>query len=175
MADMRWRFSKRASCLQHSWWSPGQTDRKHGVVLVTGKAIRGGLGASPSQRLALSGMSPTPAWKSLLRSPNPSSRTSLLGKAAGRPNANSNCPSSSTCGDERRRRPRRGAFFLAAKPLRRRNPAMARTSAFIPRRHNIVRDQVRGELGAVDVPPTRDGAHSEIRRFLRTDAGRQER
>jgi hypothetical protein len=28
---------------------------------------------------------------------------------------------------------------------------------------DIVRDQVRGELGAVDVPPSWDGAHSEMR------------
>jgi hypothetical protein len=38
-----------------------------------------------------------------------------------------------------------------------------------------VRDRVRGQLGHVDVPPTWDGARSEIRRLLRTDAGRLER
>lgn len=40
---------------------------------------------------------------------------------------------------------------------------------------DIVRERVRGELGLVDVPPTWNGAHSEIRRLLRTDVGRQER
>jgi hypothetical protein len=39
----------------------------------------------------------------------------------------------------------------------------------------IVRDRARRELGRVDVPPIWNGAHSEIRRLLRTDVGRQER
>jgi hypothetical protein len=39
----------------------------------------------------------------------------------------------------------------------------------------IARDRIRIELGRVEVPPIWNGAHSEIRRLLRTDAGRQER
>jgi hypothetical protein len=49
------------------------------------------------------------------------------------------------------------------------------TSPSFPEDITIVRDRVRGELGHVAVPPTWEGAHSEIRRLLRTDAGRQER
>jgi hypothetical protein len=40
---------------------------------------------------------------------------------------------------------------------------------------SIVRDRVRGDLGRVEVAPTWDGAHSEVRRLLRTDAGRRQR
>jgi hypothetical protein len=39
----------------------------------------------------------------------------------------------------------------------------------------VVRDRIRGQLGCVAVPPAWDNAHSEIRRLLRTDAGRLER
>jgi hypothetical protein len=39
----------------------------------------------------------------------------------------------------------------------------------------IVRDRVREQVGCVEVPTTWDGAHSEVRRLKRTDAGRQER
>jgi hypothetical protein len=39
----------------------------------------------------------------------------------------------------------------------------------------IVRDRVCRELGLVEVPTTWVGAHSEVRRLKRTDAGRQER
>lgn len=39
----------------------------------------------------------------------------------------------------------------------------------------IVRQRVRQDLGRIDVPTNLDGAHSEIRRLLRTDAGRLER
>jgi hypothetical protein len=40
---------------------------------------------------------------------------------------------------------------------------------------NIVRGRVRRQLGHVEVPTTWEGAHAEVRRLLRTDAGRQER
>jgi hypothetical protein len=40
---------------------------------------------------------------------------------------------------------------------------------------DTLRERVRGDLGRVEVQPTWDGAHSEVRRLLRTDAGRQER
>jgi hypothetical protein len=46
---------------------------------------------------------------------------------------------------------------------------------YIPEDIAVVRDRVRREMGRVEVPLTWEGAHSEIRRLLRTDAGRQER
>jgi hypothetical protein len=39
----------------------------------------------------------------------------------------------------------------------------------------VLRDRIRVDLGRVEMPSTWEGAHSEVRRLLRTDAGRQER